>query len=607
MESQTMGKEKLTRSLTFRDLFFLSFGGMSPLLSILTYGAFAFTLAGYDAPIVMLIGTFLVLLNGLAVTRLSRRFSSSGGYYTYAFQALSARIGFDTGWMYIFYSVLYGLAYLMGAIFILNLVFGISVYLVLAIVVIPSVTFLVIGIRLSSKYAIYAVILEIGLMISIIVISFIVTKGAAYLPNPIKFHITTSDFFLGILFAMGIPTGYGSIAPVSGEVKDPKRDVGRSVITVILTGGILASLIIYAIANLVLQTNIVIPFSDKLPIIVLLRNNFSKYGIYLYYAVAIATVNDAVLALLSFGSAASRTIFRMGFDRSFPGIFARRDKKGNPIVAVLITSLILVLLPILFLKISSAELAFIVLGTVSALGGLFIHISADFSLIRIGLRRGRRLALKAKNTIRLKIKDYDEFLLALFGAIISTVVIIYSAYSTVPVYVTIFLTWIVIGFILSEVKSIVTKTPYEMDITKEGQIVAQNLENLSVNDKSVNVITAVYKLDDSLKSVVDDLISKHAPSGIVVSSDSAPVGVINLVDLLLLPQSSLLNMKVRQIRLERVVGIREDRDVTDALRMFKENNVDVLAIVDEKGKCIGSLSDREVLMGISTLNKELPT
>ena len=126
MVEEAASKNDLARTLSFKDLFFLSFGGMSPLLSILTYGAFAITLAGYDAPLVMVIGTLLVLLNGLSVTRLSRRFSSSGGYYTYAFQALSARIGFDTGWMYIFYSFLYGIAYVMGAIFILHLVFGLS-------------------------------------------------------------------------------------------------------------------------------------------------------------------------------------------------------------------------------------------------------------------------------------------------------------------------------------------------------------------------------------------------------------------------------------------------------------------------------------------------
>ena len=45
-------KPLIIRFLAFKDVFFLSFGDMSPLLSILTYAAFAITLAGYDAPIV---------------------------------------------------------------------------------------------------------------------------------------------------------------------------------------------------------------------------------------------------------------------------------------------------------------------------------------------------------------------------------------------------------------------------------------------------------------------------------------------------------------------------------------------------------------------------
>ncbi len=601
MTEQPKSRRELARSLGFRDLFFLSFGGMSPLLSILTYGAFAITLAGYDAPLVMIIGTLLVLVNGLSVTRLSRRFSSSGGYYTYAFQALSARIGFDTGWMYIFYSVLFGTAYVMGAVFILHLVFGIPVFLALAIIVIPSVTFLVIGIRLSSSYALYAVAIEISIMIAIVVVSFFVTEGAAYFPDPTIYPITPADFFLGILFAMGIPTGYGSIAPVSGEVKNPKKDVGRSVITVILTGGILSTLFIYAFANLVLQTHIIVPIADKLPIISILKNNFSKYGIYLYYAVAIATINDAILAFLSFGSAASRTIFRMGVDGSFPSIFGKKDKRNTPLIAILFTSLSMVILPLILLGYVSAETGFIILGTISALGGLFIHISANFSLIRIGLRRGKRLALRTKKTVLERTKDYDEFIIALIGAVISSVVMIYSAYSAVSAYTTIFLVWIVIGFVLSEVKSIVTKTPYELDISKEGQIVAQNLENLSVNDKTVNTIEAIYYLDDTAKVVIDGLISKHTPSAVIVNRDRIPVGIANIVDLLLLPEGTVEIMKMRQIHLEKAISVDENRDVASALRILKENNVDILAIVDSNGKCIGSVSDRELLLGLGTV------
>ena len=606
MSEPGTAKGDLTRQIGFRDLFFLSFGGMSPLLSILTYGAFAITLAGYDAPLVMIIGTLLVLLNGLSVTRLSRRFSSSGGYYTYAFQALSARIGFDTGWMYIFYSVLYGTAYVMGAVFILNLVFGISVYLCLAIIVLPSVTFLIIGIRMSSSYAVYAVALEISVMIGIVVVSFFVTKGAAYLPNPRVYPISAADLFLGILFAMGIPTGYGSIAPVAGEVKDPKKDVGRSVVAVIVSGGVLATLMIYALANLVLQTHVIIPVTDKLPIIEILKNDFSSYGIYFYYAVAIATINDAILAFLSFGSAASRTIFRMGVDRSFPSVFGRKDRRDSPLVAILFPSLVMVLLPLIMLRSISAETGFIILGTISSLGGLFIHISANFSLIRIGWRRGKRLAIKAGNSILTKLRDYDEFALAIVGALISSIVMIYSAYSAVTTYTMLFLVWIVIGFILSEVKSIITKTPYELDISKEEQKVVQNLGSLSVNDKSVNTIEAVYGLDDSVKSVIDDLMAKHTPSAVIVDRNRYPVGVCNITDLLLLPSTSVSYMKMRNIQLERIVSIEESRNLADALRMLKENNVDVLAIVDNKGKCIGSLSDREVLLGLGNATGEVP-
>lgn len=601
------GKGELARHLTFRDLFFLSFGGMSPLLSILTYGAFAFTLAGYDAPLVMVVGTLLVLVNGLAVTRLSRRFSSTGGYYTYAFQALSARIGFDTGWMYIFYSILYGLAYLMGGVYILNFVFGFSDYLSFAILIVPSIILFIAGISMSSKYAFFAVTLEIGLMVAIIAISFIVSKGAFYLPDPSIYRVSGGGFVLGILFAMGIPTGYGSIAPVSGEVKDPKRDVGRSVIAVILTGGILATIVIYALADVVLQTGFAIPFTDQLPIIHVLRDDFQSFGRYLFYAVAIATINDAILAILAFGSAASRTIFRMGLDRSFPTVFARKDRKDSPIAAVLFTSVLMLALPLLFLQVSSAEGIFIVLGTISALGGLFIHITADFSLIRIGLRRGRRLAPKTGKKFIDILLDYNEFILAIIGALISTVVIIYSAYSTVPTYTLIFLTWIVIGFILSEVKSIVTKTPYMLDLSKEEQMVAKNLKVLTVNDKTVNTIHSVFSADEKAINAMKGMLSNRTATGVVVDRYNNPIGVINAVDLLLLPKSSLEKLSLRNVRLDRVVSVEESMDIADALRILKENNVDVLAIVDNKGKCIGSLSDREILNGLGTMNSAEPS
>ncbi len=594
---------ELTRHLTFKDVFFLSFGGMSPLLSILTYAAFAITLAGYDAPIVMVIGTLLVLVNGLVVTQLSKRFSSSGGYYTYAFQALSARIGFDTGWMYIFYSILYALAYLTGAIFIIVSVFGISEYYAFLLIIIPSITFLIVGIKLSAKYALYAVAIEISLMVAIVVISFIITKGAAYIPNPAVYHISGGDFVLGILFAMGIPTGYGSIAPVSGEVSNPKKVVGRSVISVILIGGTLATLMIYAFANLILQNNIVIPTSDKLPVIGIILHNFGKYGIYLYYAAGIATINDAILALLSFGSAASRTFFRMGYDKSFPSIFAKKVK-DNPIVASLAVSAIMVALPLLIMHYITVETAFIFLGTISALGGLFIHVSANFSLIRIGLRRGRRLISRTKKGIYSYINGFKEVILALVGAIISSIVLVYSAYSTVSWYTLLFLVWIVVGFILSEVKAITLKTSDDMmDISKEGRILAENLMNIKVMDARIPGLDVIVGINDPLRSALEKLLSKNIPYAIVLDENMKPVGTLYVIDILLLPKDAIDRGKVNQMHLEKVVNISVNDEVTDAVRILKENNVNILSIVDGAGKCTGTITEREILLKLASTDK----
>ncbi len=595
-------KGEFVRHLTFKDVFFLSFGGMSPLLSILTYAAFAITLTGYDAPIIMIIGTLLVLVNGLSVTQLSKRFSSSGGYYTYAFQALSARIGFDTGWMYIFYSILYALAYLTGAMFIITAVLGIPTYYSFLLIIVPSVTFLLIGIKLSSKYALYAVGIEVGLMVTIVVLSFFITHGAAYIPNPSVYHISGGDIALGILFAMSIPTGYGSIAPVSGEIENPKRVVGRSVISVILIGGGLATLMIYAFANLILQSHIIIPSSDKLPVIEIIRYNFGRYGIYLYYAVAIATINDSILAMLSFGSAASRTFFRMGYDRSFPSFFAKKIK-DNPVYATGFVSMLLVILPLFILHYINVETAFIFLGTISALGGLFIHVSANFSLIRVGLRRGRRLISRAKRNLFSYLSDFKEVLLALVGAIISSIVLIYSAYSTVSWYTSLFLLWIVIGFVLSEVKSIVGKTSDDADISKEGRILAENLMNIRVMDARIPGLDVIVNINDPLQSALEKLLSKNIPYAVVVDDNSRPVGTLYVIDILLLPKDAIAHGKVNQLHLDKVVNIGMNQEVTDAVRVLKENNVNILSIVDSTGKCTGTITEREVLLKLGTTDK----
>jgi len=68
----------LRRVLSFREVFFASLGGQSPFLSITTYGTAIILYAGLLAPLAALIGTLIVLVNGLVVYKLSQRITKTG-------------------------------------------------------------------------------------------------------------------------------------------------------------------------------------------------------------------------------------------------------------------------------------------------------------------------------------------------------------------------------------------------------------------------------------------------------------------------------------------------------------------------------------------------
>ena len=77
------------RKLSAFEAFSLSFGGQAPFTSIITFGTVGLQLGGSFLVLATLIGTILVLLNGLVIYRLSLRYSEQGGYFTYAFYSLT--------------------------------------------------------------------------------------------------------------------------------------------------------------------------------------------------------------------------------------------------------------------------------------------------------------------------------------------------------------------------------------------------------------------------------------------------------------------------------------------------------------------------------------
>jgi len=433
-----VNSNQLKRTIGFADIFFMSFGGQAPFLSMLTYATAALLLATFFSPIVLIIGTLVVLINGAGVYYLSKKHDETGGYFNYAYKSLSHRFGFETGWLYLFYSLLYAGGYITGSIFVLTYV--VSPYIVIPplvaflIVFVPTATFLLLGIKPSSKYAVFSASLELVVLVGIIIAAL---YGAHFLVyNPLISVPSPSVIFLGILFAIGIPTGYGAITPVSGEVKNAKKNVGKAAIMVIVIGGLLESLVLYSLVDYGLATH---SFSTLLttniPVITIMYQIIGPYALPL---LLFAAINDGILGSLAFFTAFSRNLYAMS-DRGIihKKISELNVRTGTPVIAGLITLIAALIILVPTLTFVNSFIIFLALGSIAGLGNLIVHLTANFSLFKVNLVKAQR--------------KIGEFGISLLGIIISGFVFIYSLLTSDTYMIELVLGFIIMGFIILEI------------------------------------------------------------------------------------------------------------------------------------------------------------
>ncbi|AOL16348.1 amino acid permease [Sulfolobus sp. A20] len=430
-KSEEKDKE-LKRVIRFRELFFISFGGQGPLISLLTFGTVMIFYAGLLSTFAMIGATIVVLMNGLVIYFLSKRFTRSGGYYTYAFHGLTEKLGLSTGWNYIIYAFAYGGTLLAGSAYIIYLMTGFSPFYISVIIVILASIIFMSGVKISSKYAIGSGIVEMIGIVLLSVFFLYLSNFHFYLPIFSEKDITTK-FIEGILFGLGIPTGYGSITPLSGEVKYAQKTVGEVAISVILVGGLLSSFFFYALASLNFTGNLVQFLLSTL-------NLPERIGI------LVVAINDGMLGGMAYMLASSRVIYAMSKDELLPKFFSKVNKE-RPIYSEALSTVFF----IIGLTLSSYLLGlygtFQALGALAGLFNIFIHMSANFSLFRISLKRF--------------IKRVGEIVVSILAILISAYIFLYSLPSVEKYVAYIFFGWIILGFLYAESLDILRQTPRE--------------------------------------------------------------------------------------------------------------------------------------------------
>ena len=412
------------KKLSFPELFFISFGGQAPFISLLTFGTVMIAMVGTAGALAMMIATIVVFFNGIVVYFLSRRYHRSGGYYIYALYGLSGGLGIETGWSYLLYALAYGGTLLAGGAYVLSYVLGISQILTVLLVSLLASTMVIAGIKVSAKYAMVMSTIE---MIIIVVLSIIFLHSSGWhFYNPV---IYSPYLLVAVIFGLGIPTGYGSIAPLGGDAKDSKA-IGRAAITVVIFGGLLATLFFYSLGSLNFTGNLII----------YLITHFGILGIII---VPIIALSDGILGGIAYILANSRTFSAMSEDGRFPKIFSKKYR-GKPVFSELLIAAIFVIVLSITTHFMGLYATFLALGALAGLMNLIIHSSADFSLIKIATR-------KAKRSIK-------ELTAGIVAVTISIFILIDSLPGISLIIQYLFFAWIIIGFLYAETFAIVRET-----------------------------------------------------------------------------------------------------------------------------------------------------
>ncbi len=305
--------------------------------------AIATGVTGASVVLAVALGAMVAIFNGLNSAQLAANHPVSGGTYEYGYRYLNPWLGFIAGWMFLLAKSASAATAALGfAGYLLN-AFGAdsaALAIPLAFSVVIVMTVLVVGgIRRSNTVNIAIVSLTLGTL------AFFVLSG---LPSATSNAATSfSTFFTdgagGLLHATALMfvayTGYGRIATLGEEVREPRRTIPRAIITT-LGFTMVLYITVAAVAIAAVGASFLAGTTEgaAAPLEIVART-FGVPGSGIILAVGAITAMLGVLLNLILGL--SRVLLAMGRRADMPPITARLNVAGTtPFVAVIVMGIV---------------------------------------------------------------------------------------------------------------------------------------------------------------------------------------------------------------------------------------------------------------------------
>ncbi len=367
---------------------------------ILALSGVAFATTGPAALVAFALNGLVALITALSFAEMSAAFPQSGGTYFFAKKVLSVRSAFLVGWVVWFASIVAAVLYALGFAFfavdmmqsLLQLFTGNTVvwlgsrFIVSMIAIAATLVYTFALLRRSGGGSPWVNFGKVFFFIVLIVAGFIVLAG-----KPISFiESKMTPFFtrgsIGLFQAMGYTfialQGFDLIAAVAGEIKEPQRNIPRSMLV-----SLTIALLIY-LPLLFIITTIGVPADRSITeisakhtetiIAFAAQNYLGPFGYWLVIAAALFSMLTALRANLF---AASRVVMTMGQDRTMTHFLdGVSEKRGTPTTAIWATALLVVTLLLVLPDVAAA-------GAASSLIFL-ISFAITHSISYLARRRG---------------------------------------------------------------------------------------------------------------------------------------------------------------------------------------------------------------------------
>lgn len=310
--------------------------------------------AGIAGPAVILAiaaAAFVAICNGLNSAQLAANHPVSGGTYEYGYRYLNSWFGFTAGWTFLLAKSASAATAALGFASYLLHWLGVqdSALLVpIALAAVAGLTAIVLGgLRRSNAANIIIVSITIGALAAFVIAGLprLFENGAANL-TPL-FQNTGDGPLASTLHACALMfvayTGYGRIATLGEEVREPRVTIPRAIVlTLLLTMILYVAVAIVGVGAAGVDVLSQVEAEGAAPL-ALAAAQFDRPG--LAELVAFGAITAMLGVLLNLILGLSRVLLAMGRRRDMPAITARINRgSSTPSVSILIIGIIIALL-----------------------------------------------------------------------------------------------------------------------------------------------------------------------------------------------------------------------------------------------------------------------